>query len=525
MKADASNEQRFISEVDEFEFIASDVEKILRSLEGWLAHLNSDLESNRLTCAGLSKRSALAHEVSSIDTLLKESAKKWAHQWSHLEPAQALADSFADKVLLLIFGKFNAGKSSLCNFLADRFTAHGKTAEYFYLEAGRIVETRDRFKEGATETTARLQGVRLAGKLVFLDTPGLHSVTPENAALTQRFTDSADGVLWLSNSTAPGQVQELDELGRELHRNKPLLPVITRSDVFEEDEIDGRIYKLLRNKTTDNRAIQEGDVYVRAQEKLAAMGLAEALLKPPVSISVYVAREHKQTQPALAEAGFERLFAALLGIIDPTLAYKRRKAAETFLHHLEENVLGTICCEALPLLSELHASAKSSLAILEERLGSINNTVLRTVLPKLSGLLGEYAPTRDVTAICDDLSDSLFTAFSVETGKQLADYSIALDASLTQVRVVDEIKFDDIVVNPEGNPKLRELVGVDYQRLHAALSTAIRESVILQSRMLGDQCRASIAGLINSATCLENSLRANEQALLDLKRALRDQHR
>jgi hypothetical protein len=28
-----------------------------------------------------------------------------------------------------------------------------------------------------------------------LDTPGLHSVTPENAALTQRFTDSADGVL------------------------------------------------------------------------------------------------------------------------------------------------------------------------------------------------------------------------------------------------------------------------------------------------------------------------------------------
>ncbi|WP_250530521.1 dynamin family protein, partial [Caballeronia sp. ATUFL_F1_KS4A] len=78
-----------------------------------------------------------------------------------------------------------------------------------------------------------LQGVRLAGKLVLVDTPGLHSVTPENAVLTQRFTDSADGVLWLTSSTSPGQVQELDELGRELHRNKPLLPVVTRSDVYE----------------------------------------------------------------------------------------------------------------------------------------------------------------------------------------------------------------------------------------------------------------------------------------------------
>ena len=59
--------------------------------------------------------------------------------------------------------------------------------------------------------------------------------------MTQRFTDSADGVLWLTSSTSPGQVQELDELGRELHRNKPLLPVVTRSDVYEEDEIDGEI--------------------------------------------------------------------------------------------------------------------------------------------------------------------------------------------------------------------------------------------------------------------------------------------
>ncbi len=421
MKANASNEQHFITEVDEFEFIASDVKMILHGLEDWLARLKSDLESNRLTCSGLSKRNTLAHEVSSIDAILTESAQKWAQQWSHLEPAQAFADSFDDKVLLLIFGKFNAGKSSLCNFLADRFAAHGKTVEYFYLEAGRIVETREPFKEGVTETTARLQGVRLSGRLVLLDTPGLHSVTPENAALTQRFTDSADGVLWLTSSTAPGQVQGLDELGRELHRNKPLLPVVTRSDVFEEDEVDGEICKLLRNKTAENRQEQEADIQARAEKKLIAMGVAEALLKSPVSLSVYMAREHKQTPSALEEAGFETFYGALLGIVDPTLAYKRRKAAETFLHHLEENVLDTLCCEVLPSLSELHASSKSSLAMLEERLDHVNNAVWRTVLPTLPGLLEKYAPTRDVAALCNSLSELMFAAFSFETGKQLTD--------------------------------------------------------------------------------------------------------
>ncbi|MFX9038805.1 hypothetical protein ABTN43_19465, partial [Acinetobacter baumannii] len=87
----------------------------------------------------------------------------------------------------------------------------------------------------------------------------------ENAALTQKFIDSADGVLWLSSATSPGQVQELDALGRELKRHKPLFPVITRSDFVEEDEIDGELCAVLCNKNSEQRALQESDVLMRAQ--------------------------------------------------------------------------------------------------------------------------------------------------------------------------------------------------------------------------------------------------------------------
>jgi hypothetical protein len=118
-------------------------------------------------------------------------------------------------------------------------------------------------------------------------------------------------VLWLTSSTSPGQVQELDELARELRRGKPLLPVLTRSDVIDEDEVDGQIVKCLRNKSDANRADQEADVRARAADKLQALGVALHQLKAPVSISAYVARTAGADAEAMRGAGFERLYAAL----------------------------------------------------------------------------------------------------------------------------------------------------------------------------------------------------------------------
>ena len=509
MKADVTNEQGFIAEVDAFEFIAHDVEKMLRLLEDWLARLTSDLHGHRLAYAGLKEHSALAEQAKVINAVLEENASKWTQQWTNLEPVQSLAESFDDKALLLVFGKFNAGKSSFCNFLAERFASYGKMVKYFYLDGGRIVETNERFKEGVTETTARLQGVRLGGNLVLVDTPGLHSVTPENAALTQRFTDSADGVLWLTSSTSPGQVQELDELGRELHRNKPLLPIVTRSDVYEEFEIDGEIRKALRNKTAQNRAEQEVDVKARAEEKLLAMGVSSELLKSPVSISSYLAREQGQTRAAMAEAGFETLYAALLDIAEPTLAYKRRKQAEVLLHHLEESVMGVLCGEVLTLISGLRASSETALELLERQQEQIANAVWRSVIPTLPELLEKHSANRDVTAIRESLSRSIFESLTREANTQLADYVIEPEAPLAGIRIDEDARFEEHVV------------GVDYQRLHAALGKAIRKRILQLSSDAAEQGRASITQLMELANRLENSLRANQNDLLDLKQKLR----
>jgi predicted GTPase len=526
MNVETSHEQRFIAEVDAFEFIAHDVNGMLHDLESWLARLADSMRAHRLASPGLKDHGTLAKCAEAVNITLQDILAASAQKWTELEPAHALAESFDDKALLLVFGKFNAGKSSFCNFLAERFARHGKTVQYFHVEAGRVVETDERFKEGVTETTARLQGVCLAGKLVLVDTPGLHSVTPENAALTQRFTDSADGVLWLTSSTSPGQVQELDELGRELHRNKPLLPVVTRSDVYEEDEIDGEIRKILRGKSEQNRAEQEADVKARAKEKLLTMEVAAELLKAPVSISCYLARELDRSPAAMIAAGFERLYAALFAIAEPALIYKRRKFAEMFLHHLEENVVSAWHRTLLPLLAALNASAEHALQEIEPQTERIANAVWRSVIRSLPQLLETHSATRDVAAVRGRVLQALSASFAVETDRQWNDYGIDHEACFTQIEMKDDANFEEIVVelSQAGNDS-NKVVGVDYGRLHAALRQATQEHALRMSRIAAQQCRASVKQLMQCTARLQYVLNEHEEELRRLKQQLRSEYR
>ena len=416
-------ETRLIEACDSQVLTRADISGLVQPLEAWLARATAALAGHRLQRPPTLKPThALAPLIAEIDGLLATRAGVWSQQWADLEPSLSLARDFDQQLMLLVFGKFNAGKSSLCNLLADRFAARGRAVQFFHVDSDGLVESTQPFREGATETTARLQGVRLGGGLVLLDTPGQHSVTPENAALTQRFTDSADAVLWLTSSTSPGQVQELNELARELQRGKPLLPVITRSDVVEEDEIGGEIVKQPRNKTLENRRMQEDDVQLRAREKLRQMGVAPEVLRPAVSVSAHMTRAQGQTVEALTEGGLMRLYAALCELVDPARAYQQRKPAEVLLHHLEENVLGAMTLQIAPAASRL----LDQLALARERLFSVRprmeSAVWRQVAPELPRLIDEHTSVGDMALLCRELGDLLTGALAQQITTSLGDY-------------------------------------------------------------------------------------------------------
>lgn len=447
MTAALFEELNFLSAVERFEFISKSMRDSQERLGKWREGLEFALEFEQPSSKGLKKRSGLAKQLSAVEDAVEASIRVWASKWDERAPARKLADDFGDKAVLLVFGKVNAGKSSFCNFLVDRFVANGKEVQCFYLKDGKIEATSERFVEGVTETTSRIQGVFLDNKLVLLDTPGLHSVTEKNGALTKRFTDSADAVLWLTSSASPGQVQELEELKEELKSGKPLLPVITKSDSWDHDEVDGVIVKVLLNKSAKNRELQEGDVNQRTIVKLKQERLSESSLRKPISVSSYKARDIDNNPRALSDAGFERLYTELTEIAHKALAYKQEKAARMFLSHLDRDVLGALNDQVLPRLIELKQASHDAQKALEQQKPLIVSAVCREVLAALPGLLETHQEQRDVSAVVGALSSLIHQSLGKELNRSLGDYVVKLDKTLTQLHA--NADFEDRAVEVE----------------------------------------------------------------------------
>jgi hypothetical protein len=522
-------ELRLIKVADGIAFTQVDLTEMMQLLEDWLSGLSKVFDDHRLEQSpSLHDTHALVHEVDELNALLATSVANWTRKWALLEPTQLLAQAFDDRVMLLVFGKFNAGKSSLCNLLAERFVAHERVVKYFHLEAGRVVRTTHPLQEGATETTACLQGVSLGHSLVLLDTPGLHSVTPENATLTQRFTDSADAVLWLTSSTSPGQVQELDEMARELHRCKPLLPVITRSDILEEDEIDGDIVKVLRNKTPSNRELQEDDVHERAQNKLAQMDVPSNVLKRPVSVSVHATRAEEQTPQALSDGGFTRFYSAMLDLVEPARAYKQRKSIEVFLHHLEENVLGAIKSDIEPALRLLVGSLLQERERLQQLQPRLTKRVWRQVASKLPCMLEQHMAASDISGLCQELEKLLQQTLACEAEAALGDYDYCMAESenARSIEIADEIGSDasfNLMEKAAGGASSLDSLfrNISFERLHDDLQASVSRRLAEQRDAIFGKCIQVVDEIERSVIQLQETLKSQKSVFLQIKLQLR----
>ncbi len=505
MSNDSTWERRLITAADGIALDDLDLGQFQARLRAWLSELTQALSDHRIKVpANLRAAHVLAHQAYELNAVLADSMQAWEHRWEELGPARHLAQAFEDRVMLLVHGKFNAGKSSLCNFLADQFAAHGQPVRFFHLAEGRVVDTAEPLREGAVETTGRLQGVCLGANLVLLDTPGLHSVTPENAALTLRFTDSADAILWLTSSTSPGQVQELDGLARELHRGKPLLPIITRSDVIEEDEIDGELVKLLRNKSPANRSLQEADVRLRGLAKLQQMNVKQGLLKPAVSVSVHVAREQGKTTQDLGDSGFELMYAALLDIVGPAQAYKQHKPAEVVLHHLEENVLGSIKARIQPGLFRLGSMLLQERLRLKDVQPRLVRTVLRQAVPELPQLLERYLAAHDMAGLYDETESILQGALALAVHEALGGYGVRLVAEQGCLQTW-----------PADQPSYECLYDLLVERTQKSITQQVEDAI--------GQCRRELDLLEGQVRALQDVLAGPHDRLMQIKRYLRDE--
>lgn len=389
--------------------------------------------SSQFNQKGLNKRSPLAQSIDGLRKSIEKTFKSWDQAVDDALPMKQLAEQYQDRIIFLIFGKVNAGKSSFANFIVSQAGDHQVKRFQFHEGKVKYLKQGEQFKEGFTETTATIQGVEIGKHLVLLDTPGLHSVTSVNGDLTRRFIDSADAVLWLTPSASPGQVQELNDLKAELEKKKPLLPIITRSDFSDEEWCDDAqdIIKSLKNKTPENRALQQNNVTDRLMEfKIGgSVGLKSA--KQPLSISIHTFKHDIDTgvsrDLAFERAGLSHLFVQLTALITEAAAYKSNKAKQQMENFLKEHILLSLNQQIQPLVKQAQNSCDSALKKLDFEEKNIAKNALIATEAEVLDLIEKHKSNRDQKKLLKEVNDLVNQQINIELQKSLYDFSEKID--------------------------------------------------------------------------------------------------
>lgn len=184
------------------------------------------------------------------------------------------------RAIVLVYGRTNAGKSTLGNFLRGKSLRDApfdnpwkngslKIGSIEVVEVAdgvesRMTENRDWFQEGAAETTQEIQCFTLPG-LLWVDTPGFGSSNEEVLGrLAENYSGSADLVVYLDHSDNPGLASVSGKLLRILNTGKETLILINQSDKTpshpKKDKKTGKYIKETIPKPEADRRAQEEQV-------------------------------------------------------------------------------------------------------------------------------------------------------------------------------------------------------------------------------------------------------------------------
>lgn len=175
-----------------------------------------------------------------------------------------------DSFNIAVFGKVKSGKSYTGNFIiGNEFREFGLHTSYDKIEPPTVTvidrektstradlaEFEDpqdvkRDQTGAKgftvdprEATSTIQFFRLGGML-WVDTPGIGSITKENEELAEGFVDSADLIVYMSNFKFAGTKQDFEEMKALHDKKKRFLLLLTRADTVSLDQDEnGRIIR------------------------------------------------------------------------------------------------------------------------------------------------------------------------------------------------------------------------------------------------------------------------------------------
>ena len=528
----SQNHKIFFKEIEKFQdSFKSSIAKEKRGKE--LINEFISLISKNIEQKQISKSNPLYEHMEQINQTLNNFVLDIQKEWKNFTLSGELSKDFGDKLIFFVFGKVNAGKSSFSNLFSE---LSEKKSEIFYLDKNNKIKSNQDsiFKVGQTETTARIQWVEL-GSLILVDSPGLHSITGANAELTKKYLGSADTIIWLTSSGSPGQVQELEELAKEIRKEKPILPVITKSDVYEEDwcDVKEELIKNLIPKDKNTREAQEQDVKKRAKDVLIKLNSKSTLLNP-ISISSQCAKE-KMIEASNIEALFETLNKHIL---KNAIEYKSKKPKKLLLKYFELEIIEKVDKNLLPKIKKLKKDIRQQQIKLEEKKKLLSNSLLADINYQIISLVKKHEQLKNTQQLTKELNQYIALKFNDEISKVLKE--LFSDIKQTTIKLnpnsVAEYKNVEFSYKIRGNKRglwdkvtswdfsdressstETEVIGVDSSAVTASLRKSIHEEVTQTIENIFTEFNQTFESLVSNINTMEREVERFKTKIKELK--------
>lgn len=324
---------------------------------------------------------------------------------------------FGDSLLVFVYGKVKAGKSSLGNYVAtgcesptQDWLAHLPKILHkpdFFSEVinetfGENINHQTGFAVGAAETTSCIQGFRVPG-FTWVDSPGLHSVTAENGDLAKQYADSADLIIYPMNSAQPARKTDLEELEKLIQANKRILLLITRSDDYDNDvNDDGEVIDTLVMKSNKDR--NEQVAYVKAElDSICQQLEINNIDTDAISVSVKYAEQGKNSPDAIKESGIALFFEKMGNVIDSEALSLKKQVPEKNLQAFYTLLLAE---DSELSISKINAPLHEAITQIQDlkselcdKTTRIQNNIELTFSFELDALVEKFADEQDMKAL------------------------------------------------------------------------------------------------------------------------------
>lgn len=281
--------EQFYKELEKLQPRRADIQKARGELKNVIKTFSDTIENTDIKV----KSQSFDDFMLKFQKAVKDNVSTWMDYFGEAEKNEAFQSDLKNSFIVIIYGKVKAGKSTLGNFVARNKLPSQTISFEFYDKDGnkKVSNSLEQFKTDILECTASIQLFKL-GAMAWVDTPGLSSMTEENGELAKKYIDNADFVIFPTSSDSPLQQDEIGQIKELVKRlNKKFSVFITKSDMQEEDEINGKIVKILKNKDKERRREQNEDVRKRLTKEI---NIDENMLGEIISFSVITAEKGKE---------------------------------------------------------------------------------------------------------------------------------------------------------------------------------------------------------------------------------------